>query len=301
MANNTVLENKAGKYVEISALTYTGPVPKPHPPCTDPTPDEQYRRYKEQKSHELQEREQKQQLEGERASMDARVSHNSANLLSNVATNVRNFASKVALKVERAGTEVTSATESKVRQLGRHISTDRFASSFPELAAMGEVLLADYPCAVMHAKQKLKGNVYITKNYLCFSARFLSGFVQATSAVLREVGFSSSDQSPIGVCQVIPLTDIASIVLSVTLETLDQGPPFFMPLPAPEVVPSSLQIYTKKRQLFQFFDFEYTNATAGGVFGETGKGRPIDHVYNYLDHVWRASVEVPLSDVNYAS
>ncbi|RNF15520.1 uncharacterized protein Tco025E_05491 [Trypanosoma conorhini] len=301
MAASTKPSAGNGGYVELATLSYGGPVPKPHPPCMDPTPDEQYRQFLEQRKTDLGEREQRSAGTTTAAPGGHADSSNVAGLFSTATTSLLNMAQKVALKVERAGTEVSTATESAVRQMGRHFNVDRFKSSFPELSAMGEVLLADYDCAAMHAGLRVKGHMHITKNYLCFSAQTSSMFAQATTAMLKEIALASDGNTPAGIRQVIPLTEVACILLSVALETVDQGPPFFLPIPVPTVRPTSLQIYTTKQQLFQFLAFESIAATAGAALSEAVKGRPIDRAYNYLDHAWRAATAVPLPGVNYAS
>ncbi|KAH9601323.1 GRAM domain [Trypanosoma melophagium] len=286
----------------LKTLTYTGPVPKPHPPCTDPTPDEQYRQYTEQKMQELQQRQEQQRaMEGAPADSNNNNNNNFGSMISNAAVNFRTLAQQMAFKVERASTEVTNVTANRVRQLDRQLSLDRFKNNFPELSAMGEVLLADYSCAAMHAGVRVNGHMHITKNYLCFSAQTTSTLAKATSTVLREAGLPAGTESSTDIRQVIPLTEIASIQLSVALDTVDQGPPFFLPIPAPNVLPTSLQLYTTRQQLFQFLDFESVVAKAGAVLSDAVKGRPIDRAYNYLDHAWRDATNVPLPGVTYVS
>ncbi|ESL09865.1 hypothetical protein TRSC58_02410 [Trypanosoma rangeli SC58] len=298
MADNKKTTAGGSKYVELTTLNYSGPVPRPHPPCMEPTPDEQYRQFIEQKKMELGERQHVSSGTTPGAPADP---SNAAGLFSSATTSLLSMAHKVARKVERAGTEVTSATESAVRQMERQLNVERFKSNFPELSAMGEILLADYDCSAMHAGLRVKGHMQITKNYLCFSAQTSSMLVQATNAVLKESGLWSKGDPLEGIRQVIPLTEIACISLSVVLETVNQQTPFFMPIPAPNVLPSCLQIYTTKQQLFQFLAFESIAATAGAVLSEAVKGRAIDRVYNYLDHAWRAATAVPLPGVNYVS
>ncbi|KEG13435.1 hypothetical protein DQ04_01011180 [Trypanosoma grayi] len=298
--------NETSGHVELVTLTYTGPVPKPHPPCDLPTPDEQFRQYRAQKHQQLDEREEKQQQKSATEnttsqSESAPPASDVAGFFSSAASNFRNIAQQVALKVERASAEVTEATEKGVRQLERQLNLDRFKSNFPELSAMGEVLLADYACAAMHAGLRVNGHLHITKNYLCFSAQTSSALAQATSAVLKETGLSNEKNAPVSIHQIIPFTEIASIQLSVALDTVDQGPPFFLPLPAPNVLCTSLQLYTTKQQLFQFLGFESIAATAGAALSDAVKGNSIDRAYNYLDHAWRAATTVPLQGVKYAN
>ncbi|EKG01863.1 hypothetical protein TCSYLVIO_007127 [Trypanosoma cruzi] len=290
-----------GKYVELFAQSYSGPVPKPLPPCTEPTPDEQYRQLMEEKKNEIGEREQRHAENTAGASGSNVDSSNVVGLFSNAATKLRNVAQQVTLKIERASTEVSSATGAAVRQVERQLNVDRFLNNFPELGAMGEILLADYACTAINGGQRVSGHMHITKNYLCFSAPGSSVINQLATAVLKESGVGSDNNPVLGIRQIIPLTEIACILLSVALETVDHRPPFFLPLPAPYVRPTGLQIYTTKQQLFQFLAFESIAAKAGSVFTDAVKGLPIQRAYNYLDHAWRASTSVPLPGVNYAS
>ncbi|PWU83687.1 hypothetical protein C3747_842g3 [Trypanosoma cruzi] len=131
-----------------------------------------------------------------------------------------------------------------------------FSTTFRSLAPMGEILLADYACTAINGGQRVSGHMHITKNYLCFSAPGSSVINQLATAVLKESGVGSDNNPVLGIRQIIPLTEIACILLSVALETVDHRPPFFLPLPAPYVRPTGLQIYTTKQQLFQFLAFE---------------------------------------------
>jgi hypothetical protein len=126
----------------------------------------------------------------------------------------------------------------------------------------------------MHQGTQVAGHLHITRFNVCFS----------------------SDQLK----EIIPYTELASVQRSVALETIDQGPPFFMIVPAPNVVPNCLQIFTVRQQLFQFLDFTATIASkAGSVMSSALKGTPLERAYNFLDHAWRAAVTVPLQGVNY--
>ncbi|PWU93935.1 hypothetical protein C3747_284g34 [Trypanosoma cruzi] len=238
-----------GKYVELFAQSYSGPVPKPLPPCTEPTPDEQYRQLMEEKKNEIGEREQRHAENTTGASGSNVDSSNVVGLFSNAATKLRNVAQQVTLKIERASTEVSSATGAAVRQVERQLNVDRFLNNFPELGAMGEILLADYACTAINGGQRVSGHMHITKNYLCFSAPGSSVINQLATAVLKESGVGSDNNPVLGIRQIIPLTEIACILLSVALETVDHRPPFFLPLPASYVRPTGLQ-YTQQSNNF---------------------------------------------------
>jgi hypothetical protein len=187
---------------------------------------------------------------------------------------VAKLAGTVASAVGKAASSIHTSAENQVRQMADNTDRDRFAFNFPELVAAGEQLICDYKCKVLSQGQSFTGHFQLSIHYLCF-----------ISESLRDI---------------IPLNEIASIQRSVTLETIDNGPPFVMPCPAPHVLPDCLQIFTVKQQVFQFLHFESTLAKVGGAMTTTLRGRPIDRAYNFLDHAWRKAVQVPLPGYQYA-
>lgn len=185
------------------------------------------------------------------------------------------FAGAVATSVEKASIDLTSKGEATVRNMERQKNLERFTTGFPELVVAGDTLITDYACKVMHQGMQISGNLQVTNRHLLF-----------ISTGLREI---------------IPLNEIASVQLSVALETVDNGPPFIMTIPAPHVLADTIQIFTVRQQLFQFLSFQSVMGGAGSVVTTSIKGRVIDRAYNYLDHAWRAAVQVPLPGLQYAS
>lgn len=185
------------------------------------------------------------------------------------------LATAAAHTVQKTASNVHAMGEEKVRALVHQQNQDRFATHFPELLQAGEQLVTDYSCKVMSQGIKHSGNLQITNRYLLF-----------VSDTLKDI---------------IPFQEIASIQRSVALETVDNGPPFIMPVPAPHVIPDTLQIFTTTGKVYQFLSFESTIGKAGSVLSNTIKGKPIDRCYNFLDHQWRACVPVPLPGVQYAA
>ncbi len=185
------------------------------------------------------------------------------------------LASAAAHTVAKTASNVHAMGEEKVRALVHQQNQDRFANNFPELAQAGEQLITDYSCKVMSQGIKVSGHLQITTRYVLF-----------ISDTIKDI---------------IAFQEIASIQRSVALETVDNGPPFIMPVPAPHVIPDTLQIFTTTQKVYQFLAFESTIGKAGQVLTSTIKGKPIDRCYNFMDHQWRATVPVPLPGVQYAA
>lgn len=319
-------------YVELIALTYSGAVPAPAPACTDPTPDEQYRHLVEQRNEAMKQKEalQHEQAEGEEA---AARNHTSAAVeatgslkdqltasASEVYANIRAAVSQAAFTLEKGANDVSTRTEAQVRQLEYQHSCDSFRKNFPDLAQAGEVLLADYACSAMHGGLKVNGHMQITRHHLCFFAETSSAIAKATDAVMdvfaaaRQKATAAATGKPaeantaappqprmVGIKQVIPLAEVACVLPSVDLNTVGNLPPFFLPLPAESVQATALQVYTTNgNKLFQFLCFDSLISRASGKLSDAVKGTALDRAYNYLDHAWRESVQVPLKGVEYA-
>ncbi|GET85627.1 hypothetical protein, conserved [Leishmania tarentolae] len=276
--------------VELLPLTYTGPAPPPVPPCTDPTPDEQYRQGVAEKRAALKQKESQKQTSSSGSGMLA---------------SLKNAVSQAVLTVEKGAADVSARTESQVRQLEYQYDRERFHMYFHELAAQGEVLLADYRCGAMHGGLQVNGHIQITNHYLCFFAETSSSITKTTDAVMGVLAAARHPVSanveprsrPAGITKVIPLAEIVSIQPSVVLETIDGQAPFFILLPAPTVRPTALQLYTRDNKLYQFLGFESLISRASGAINDVVKGTALDQAYNYLDHAWRETVGVPSKDV----
>lgn len=250
---------------QIVTLRFNGAAPPPHPACLEPTPVEEYQMAEQQRMLQQQQKDLARQQEADAAPPAQKAS---------AFFKVVQLASSVATAVEKVAVDAHSKGEKAVRDLVAGKNQERFAINFPELVAAGEQLICDYSCRVMSQGQAFSGNLQVTTRHLCF-----------TGDVLREI---------------IPFAEIASIQKSISLPTIDNGPPFIMPIPAPHVLFDTLQVFTVRQQLFQFLSFESHVAKAGAVLTTTLKGRPIDRAYNFVDHAWRAATPVPLQGVQYA-
>jgi hypothetical protein len=245
--------------VPIITLRLQGPIPYPHPPCLDPTPDEEYQQIEANRQAQQQQKDVAQKAKGSGGSAFGKIA---------------SLASNVAHVVEKAASDVHSSAEAKLRESVQKKNEERFQYNYPELVAQGDRLICDYTCKVMHQGTQVTGDLQITNRHLCFS-----------SDTLKEV---------------IPFTEVASVQRSLALATMDNGPPFIMPVPAPNVLPDCLQVFSTKYQIFQFLKFESKAVAAGQVLTNTVRGRPIDRAYNFLDHAWRAATQVPLPQAQYA-
>ncbi|CAG9567682.1 GRAM_domain_containing_protein_-_putative [Leishmania major strain Friedlin] len=277
-------------YIELLPLRYTGPAPPPAPACMDPTPDEQYRRGVAEKRAALKQKEARRQMSSSGSGMLA---------------SLKSAVSQAVMTMEKGAADVSTRTESQVRQLEYQYDCDRFNLHFHELAENGEVLLADYRCSAMHSGLRVNGHVQITPHYLCFLAETTSSIAKTTDAVMGVFAAarhptSANDEPrnrPVGIKQVIALADIVSIQPSVVLESIGGQAPFFMLLPAPTVRPTALQLYTQDSKLYQFMNFESLVSRATVALNDVVKGTALDQAYNYLDHAWRDTVNLRSKDV----
>lgn len=322
-------------YVELIPLNYSGAVPNPAPACTDPTPDEQHRQAMAHKAEALKEKEE--QTQQQAAQDDAAAARRTTTAVdggeslkdqltasaSEVYANLRNAMSQAARSIEKGANDVSARTEAQVRQMEYQHNCENFRKYFPELAQSGEVLLADYGCSAMHGGLKVSGHMQITSHHLCFYAETSSAIAKATEAVMEAFAAArqaataaatgkaaapaeANAQAPaaqrmVGIKQVIPLSEVACVLPSVTLDTVGNLPPFFLPLPAETVQATALQVYaTSGNKLYQFLAFDSLISRASGKLSDTVKGTALDRAYNYLDHAWRESAEVPLKNVEYA-
>uniref|UniRef100_A0A7S1LDT5 GRAM domain-containing protein n=1 Tax=Neobodo designis TaxID=312471 RepID=A0A7S1LDT5_NEODS len=248
-------------------LRYQGGPPPPHPPVTEPTPTEEYQMAEAQRQAALAQKDQALQAEAQ-APAPAQGGGGGGFF------KVVKMATAAAHKVSTVASNVHAMGEEKVRALSHQHNQERFEKNFPELVQAGDTLITDYSCKIMSQGVKVSGNLQITNRHLLF-----------VSDAIKDV---------------IPFAEIASIQRSVALETIDNGPPYIMPVPAPHVIPDCLQIFTTTQKVYQFLAFESTIGKAGAVLTSTIKGKPIDRCYNFLDHAWRAAVPVPLPGVQYA-
>jgi hypothetical protein len=247
----------------LVTLRYQGGPPPPHPPVTEPTPTEEYQMAEAQRQSALAQKEQAEAAPAPPAAAGGGAFFKAVKL-----------ATQAANKVTAVASNVHAMGEEKVRALVHQQNAERFERNFPELVQAGDQLITDYACKAMSQGIRVNGNLQITTRHIVF-----------ISDAIKDV---------------IPFQECASIQRSVALETVDNGPPYIMPVPAPHVIPDCLQIFTTTQKVYQFLAFESHIGKAGQVLTSTVKGKPIDRCYNFMDHSWRAAVPVPLPGVQYA-
>ncbi|CAD2220167.1 hypothetical protein AGDE_08208 [Angomonas deanei] len=131
---------------------------------------------------------------------------------------------------------------------------------------------------------------------------------------MRSVEDNNSTQNENSIREVIPLGDIVSIQLAVSLPTNTKNKFFFLPLPDKDVIPNAIQIFVKssskktennenqKIKVYQFTKFDSVTSKAGNALSEVlRQSTPLDRFYCYLDHAWREKVTVPVEGVPYAN
>lgn len=246
----------------VTTLHYQGPPPYPHPEVTAGTPDEQYQQYVRQQETEHQQR------EAALAEEKSRSTENQGAL-----GKLGMFAKAMGHTVQKASSQFHGSVEAKVRQETQARDRKRWQDNFPEQAAAGSEWIADYSCKVMNNGKAFAGSVVVTTTHVNW------------------LGPDLKDS--------YPLLDILSIVRSVDLPTVDNGPPYILPVPALHVIPTCLQIFTCKMQVVQFLEFK--NATTMVAEHTTGSlsGTPLERFYNFLDHSWRRAGGGPRKDVEY--
>ena len=247
----------------IVTLRYGGNPPRPHAAVTEPTPLEEEQRAEQLREETIAHREQERQ-----AQLAAQQAESGG-----ARFKLSKLASGVASVVEKTTSNTHAAAVTKIRTVHREKNLERFTKNFPELAAAGDQLVTDYDCKVMHQGVQISGNIQLTTGHICF-----------VSEGLREI---------------IPLAEVLSIQRSIALKTVDNGPPFIMSIPHPNVIPNTLQVFTSKMQLFQFLHIESSLEKIGGALS-TVSGTPFERLYNFIDHSWRAATTVPIPGQAYA-
>lgn len=262
--------------IPLMTLSMGGqPLPPPVAPITDPTPGEQYEA-------------------NQRRLADQAASHDQAATRSRDAASasagggggffgkVSGMASSAASSVQKAATEAQASTEAALKKQVEERDNKRFAETFADVVQSTtppQQLISCNSCKVMHQGQTISGEVYLCSTHLCFSGKL--------------------NTQPIK--EAIPLAQIASLQPSVVLPTsksgrgdqggcLDDGPPFIIPVPAPAVVPTCIQVFTADGRIIQLYDFDSKAVKAAGVVSAAVTGNAWGRFYNWLDHTWRQVV-----------
>eukprot|EP01065_Artemidia_motanka_P025879 TRINITY_DN3081_c0_g2_i1.p1 TRINITY_DN3081_c0_g2~~TRINITY_DN3081_c0_g2_i1.p1 ORF type:complete len:323 (+),score=110.50 TRINITY_DN3081_c0_g2_i1:74-970(+) len=252
------------------------PLPKPFPPVTDLTPKEQY--------------EQQQAASAERARSHSRTAQETR------AAETTGFFGKAAAMAKAAGSQMQEAatkmhmgTEATLREKVAEQEQKSFVANFGAVAAgttPPQQLICSYSAKGLHQGATVQGEVYLCSTHLCFAAE---------KPLIREA---------------IPLPQIASLQPSVVLPTsasgcgfqggcLEDGPPFIIPVPAPAVVPTCVQVFTVDGRIVQFLKFDNKKTAVAASLTDSVTGNAFGRFYNDLDHAWRKATPVPVPGVRY--
>mmetsp|Transcript_68293 Transcript_68293/g.114787 ORF Transcript_68293/g.114787 Transcript_68293/m.114787 type:complete len:219 (-) Transcript_68293:92-748(-) len=208
----------------------------------DPTPAEQRAIALQTKQAE-----QEQRQENTKAKIERQESK--GGFFSKVSAAATDYASKA----EKAARTAYSSAEVQAFKLAEEHSIKRFNTAFPALASTDQ-LKGDHSCRVVTsggAPHTIGGFLVVTDFHVCFVGD-------------NKVNFS------------FPLSDVVSIQKAVTLPTKDQGQPYLLQLPDPNIIPTAITVYTMQKQMH--------------VFSEVTK---CEDALNILDHCWRAVVGKP--------
>eukprot|EP00667_Euglena_gracilis_P016724 EG_transcript_17526 len=157
--------------------------------------------------------------------------------------------------------------ERAVRAGVYHQAEETFRARFPLMVA--ERVLAMYPCRARHGAlvPSVEGTLTLTDQTLCFAG-------------LGNLGLA------------LPLRDIAALQPAVMLATQLGHPPYFLPTPGGDVLPDSVQVYTRR-------GIRYTFHTFAALVPQIDPRTPLQRAISYLDHAWRAATPVPAPGVEY--
>jgi len=254
------------------------PLPFPLPAVTDPTPAQQWERSREQTA--------------ERAVSHSRSAQESTQEASKQDTGffgkIGSLAKAAGSQIQEVAAKTHASAEAGLRKKIEDMNQSAFCEKFPDVLVSTtppQQCIANFSCSALSKGEVISGDVFLCATHVCFAAK--------------------------GIRDAIPLARIGSIQPSVVLPTsasgagyqggcLEDGPPFIIPTPAPQVVPTCVQIFTMDGRIVQLLKFDNKSTAAAGTFTDSVSGNAFGRFYNDLDHAWRAATEVPVPGVQYA-
>lgn len=269
----------AAQSAPLATLMMDGrPLPPPYPPVTDPTPQQQWERSQEQT------RERATSLSRAAGEQQREAASKDTGFFGKVGA----FAKATGHQMQEAATKAHAGTEAQLRQKVADRNQASFCEKFPEIVASStppQQCITSFACTALNRGLQVTGEIYLSATHVCFWAQ--------------------------GIKDAIPLTAIGSVQPSVVLSTSasgcgfqngckEDGPPFILPTPAPQVVPTCVQIFTTDGRIVQFLKFDNKATAAAATFSDSVTGNAFGRFYNDLDHAWRAAGPVPVPGVQYA-
>jgi len=175
-------------------------------------------------------------------------------------------ANEAMLQLDRTVNDLTYRANGKYTARQTQAANSRLRCNFPQL--VNEILVGgEYRCTLGTQNGDLNGYLMFTNNHLLF---------------LPEGG--------IGVG--IPLVEIISVQRLIEAQTVDRIA-HFIGCDAPEVRAQAIQFFLSSGQLLLFKNFISLRALSASL--------PVTDVFNIFDHVWRASMPIPVPHIVYVA
>jgi hypothetical protein len=253
----------------ILCLRYNGAAPPPQAADTNPSPADQW-------NIALQQQEQRDIAKKQQADAEAAKAKGGGFMASAGA-----LLSKAAASVDHAYHQGTAAAERKIYDLEQENGMKEWTVYWPELAAAGDKFVVRYSCAVLSKGLLAQGTVYLSERHV--------SFISADGGLIKDS---------------VGLAQVASMQRSVSLPTVQSGPPFIMVVPAPQVIPTCIQFFLTPaagNKLWQFVDFDSVGTKASQMMGSGVCGTACERFANWADKKWRAATPVPVPGVQYAT
>lgn len=235
-------------------------IPRPRPPAQLPTADELHLTKQAQRVQEVQRHDEEINSSMGKLKDSTQAPQERAKQLWGV---LRGGVGKTIASAAAGASRVVYDTSSNYDQ-------NSFREAFGPLTGPSTQYLNSFSCTVMHQQASLKCVVHVSSTHVCFDGT--------------------------GLLDVLPLSDIASIIPSISLRTTTE--PLFYPVPDPRVKPTALQIFTTKNTVIQLSSITYlvrhlaTQSTGAAAF---------NLLYAEVDRAWRLVSQVPQPNVDYSS
>lgn len=169
----------------------------------------------------------------------------------------------------KAAAAAASTTSKVVHDANQRLDQKAFQDEFGAIVGSSGMLLHSFSVSVLHAGKPIKCTLHVTSTHLCLEGGPVKDF--------------------------LPLGAIASLIPCVALPT-SEGSLYFVAVPDPRVRPTSMQIYTAQKYVWELASIGHTLRHAPTDM----KLDPLQLLYGELDRAWRSSVTVPLSNISYA-
>lgn len=236
----------------------TAGIPRPRPPAQAPTADDVRLAKQSSMQQEIQKHSEQVSDSFGKLRDDALPPTERAKQLWGV---VRGMTSKVA-------STAVSKTSQVVHETNYKLDQKSFLDEFGSIVGSAGILLHSFNVQIIHDGVPVKCTLFVTATHVCLHGGPVKDF--------------------------LPLGAIASIIPCVSLPTCE-GSRYFVAVPDPRVRPTSLQLYTTQRHVWEITSISHTVRHIATDMSLD----PFQLLYGELDRAWRAAVTVPLPNVTY--